>query len=273
MFSLLTLVSGCTRNRQDGAPWFARNVQSIPNAVPKIEPLSRYGNPPHYQVRGKRYQVLTSAQGFQETGLASWYGTKFHGRRTSSGEPYDLYAMTAAHKSLPLPTYIKVKNLSNQREVIVKVNDRGPFIGERILDLSFAAAKKLDLYTTGTAKVQITALNPKSWQGPSAPVVNSQPLAQFTPIYLQLGAFSVQANAEQFAKRATEALPEVNHLVKISQARPGVPSTLYHVRLGPVDSKSLADKLIAQCHKANLGQPKIVNHVELDPSFTKEPLA
>jgi rare lipoprotein A len=142
---------------QDGAPpgppprWFKA-------VIPKAEPLSRYGNPSTYTVRGKTYHVMKSARGYHVRGLASWYGTKFHRKRTSSGEPYNMYELTAAHKTLPLPTYLRVKNLDNGRETIVKVNDRGPFHSDRILDLSYGAAVKLGLFPGGVAHVELTAI-------------------------------------------------------------------------------------------------------------------
>lgn len=145
----------------DGAPLNPLCIHNIPDAKPKLEPLSRYGNPATYEVFGKTYHVLKKTQhGDTQKGMASWYGTKFHGRRTSSGEPYDLYSMTAAHKNLPLPTYVSVKNLKNNREIIVKVNDRGPFVGDRIIDLSYAAAKKLGVFEHGTAPVSVTVIDP-----------------------------------------------------------------------------------------------------------------
>lgn len=135
-----------------------KDIKKIPDAVPIIEPKSKYGNPPSYVVFNKKYRVLASSDGYKEKGLASWYGTKFHGYRTSSGELYDMYKMTAAHKTLPLPTYVQVKNLANGKKVIVKINDRGPFHSNRILDLSYAAAVKLDILRTGTAKIEVTAI-------------------------------------------------------------------------------------------------------------------
>ena len=135
-------------------------AHAMPDAVPVAEPRSRYGNPKTYEVMGERYFVLNSAAGYKEQGRASWYGTKFHGRRTSSGEPYDMYQMTAAHKTLPLPTYVRVTRKSNGRSVIVRVNDRGPFHTGRIIDLSYAAAARLDLLKEGSAEVVVEALEP-----------------------------------------------------------------------------------------------------------------
>lgn len=123
-------------------------------------PRSKYGNPESYEVYGKTYHVLPTARGYSERGQASWYGEDFHGKRTSSGEPYNMHAMTAAHKTLPLPTYVRVTNLQNRREVIVRVNDRGPFHDDRIIDLSFAAATELGVVRNGTAEVEVTTVDP-----------------------------------------------------------------------------------------------------------------
>jgi rare lipoprotein A len=144
------------------------SAHAMPDAVPVAEPRSRYGNPKTYEVMGERYFVLGSAEGYREHGRASWYGTKFHGRRTSSGEPYDMYQMTAAHKTLPLPTYVRVTRRSNGRSVVVRVNDRGPFHTGRIIDLSYAAAARLDLLKEGSAEVVVEALAPGAVAAPPA---------------------------------------------------------------------------------------------------------
>jgi rare lipoprotein A len=133
---------------------------SVPDAVPRIEPRAQHGNPPFYDVFGKRYYVLSSSVGYWERGVASWYGPGFHKVRTSIGEPYDMYAMTAAHKTLPLPAYVRVTNLQNGRSVVVRVNDRGPFVGNRIIDLSYTAAAKLDMLRNGTAMVDVRSIDP-----------------------------------------------------------------------------------------------------------------
>jgi rare lipoprotein A len=135
-------------------------LNATADAVPRIEPRSTSGNPPFYDVAGHRYVVLASANGYVERGVASWYGTEFHGLRTSTGEPYDMFAMTAAHKTLPLPCYARVTNLANGRSVVVRINDRGPFVANRIIDLSYTAALKLDMIRNGTAFVQVEALTP-----------------------------------------------------------------------------------------------------------------
>jgi len=168
LIALPLLISGCGTlpngasffSQQDSAPAHPVDVSNVANAIPRVEPHSRYGNPASYVVFGQRYYVKKSSRNHIERGVASWYGTKFHGRRTSSGEPYDMLAMTAAHKSLPLPTYAEVTNLENGRKIIVKINDRGPFKKNRIIDLSYAAAIKLDITKAGTGLVEVRAIDP-----------------------------------------------------------------------------------------------------------------
>lgn len=146
----------------------------IPDAVPRVEPLSRSGNPASYHVRGKRYFTKKTSAGHVERGLASWYGKQFHGRKTSSGERYDMYGMTAAHKTLPLPTYVQVTNVENGRTAVVKVNDRGPFHGPRVIDLSYSAAKKLGVIQKGTAMVEVRAIDASRPSGDSGPFLASK---------------------------------------------------------------------------------------------------
>jgi len=138
------------------------NLANVSNAIPKVEPKSRMGNPKSYKVFDKTYTVMQSSKGYRERGIASWYGSKFHGFKAANGETYDIYAMTAAHKTLPLPTYVKVTNLNNKRNIIVKVTDRGPF-NSRIIDLSYVAAAKLDILKKGIERVEIQAIDPISY--------------------------------------------------------------------------------------------------------------
>ena len=190
----------------DGMPTNSQvNIGAIPDAVPVATKLSSTGNKP-YTVFGHRYQPLKDAQGYQQEGVASWYGTKFHGRKTSSGEPYNMYAMSAAHRTLPLPSYLRVTNLRNQRSVIVKVNDRGPFVDTqtRIIDLSYVAAAKLGIVATGTARVRL--------EGVTTDTENQRPLNLIPPApvsgetsYLQMGAFSERENAVQLFNRGAKA--------------------------------------------------------------------
>lgn len=175
------------KNRHDGPPTaseYHSKQKGAKAVIPKVEPRSRYGNPDSYDVLGKTYHVLPSAKAFKQEGLASWYGTKFHSKLTSSGEPYDMYELTAAHKTLPLPTYVKVKNQDNGKELVVKVNDRGPFHEGRIIDLSYAAAQALGVVKHGVAHVIIEAV-----------ALNNAVDPMF---YLQVAAFHTQNSAEQF---------------------------------------------------------------------------
>jgi rare lipoprotein A len=162
----LVLMSACASGDQPDGPGSRFGVYKKVETVRNL-PKSRTGNMPQYTVFGKQYKVMDSAEGFAEEGIASWYGSKFHGRKTSSGEVYDMYAMTAAHKHLPLPTFVRVTDVDSGREIVVKVNDRGPFVGDRIIDLSFAAAKAMNMTERGTANVRIVALS-SHLPGPAA---------------------------------------------------------------------------------------------------------
>jgi rare lipoprotein A len=211
--------------------------------VARAEPLSKYGNPESYVVFGKRYYTLKSASGFVERGIASWYGQKFHGRKTSSGEIYDMYQMTAAHKQLPLPTWVEVRNLDNGRSAVLRVNDRGPFHGNRIIDLSYAAALKLGFADAGTAFVEVRAIEPGLPQtGKPAPPPEAEPeLAPASGIFIQVGAFQQRGNAESLAARirpAVQAPVEIRAIESRGQ-------TLYRVQVGPVATVDMADAIVA----------------------------
>lgn len=190
--------------------------------VPVNAPLSRYGNPGAYHVNGHTYEVMTTSSGYRTRGLASWYGTKFHSRRTSSGEDYDMYALTAAHKTLPIPCYVKVKNLDNGRVAIVKVNDRGPFHEGRVIDLSYAAAAKLGLFPKGTANVEIEALT----------TTNGAHQAHY---YLQAGAFVSEQLANALQNKLARLSPSPVFVEKYQQR--------FLVRVGPFANKQMADSL------------------------------
>lgn len=204
---------------QDGAPTKLRHI-SFKEPVPSKEPLSRYGNISEYSVDGRSYQVMRSSTGYKARGIASWYGTKFHKQRTSSGEPYNMYVMSAAHKTLPLPTYVRVKNLNNGKVAIVKVNDRGPFHSNRIIDLSYAAALKLGIFPKGTAPVEIETL--------MGPAVKGQ-------YYLQAGAFNTEAMAKRLKEKLARITPSPVYVEHYKQH--------YIVRVGPFGSKNMADSL------------------------------
>jgi rare lipoprotein A len=241
----------------DSAPNRYVDHTRVANAVPKVEPRSKYGNPDSYIVQGKRYTVRKTATGFQQRGIASWYGTKFHGHRTSSGEPYNMYAMTAAHKTLPIPSYVEVTNLDNHRKIVVRVNDRGPFHEGRIIDLSYVAAKKLGITATGTGRVEIRAIDPRAQQTAStaavarpakavktALAVTPPPTASQTAgqLYLQVGAFTDRNNAAQLLNRLLTATREN---VLINRASAG-DENIYRVRIGPLDSAADAQQLQTQ---------------------------
>jgi rare lipoprotein A len=242
---------------------------TVPDAVPRIEPRARYGNPPFYDVFGKRYYVLSSSVGYWERGVASWYGPGFHKVRTSIGEPYDMYAMTAAHKTLPLPAYVRVTNLQNGRSVVVRVNDRGPFVGNRIIDLSYTAAAKLDMLRNGTAMVDVRSIDPtappvftaSTAPAPGAPAAvpqSSAPDASFTrsALFIQAGAFSDPANAERLAdKLRGGSLGKVFVRDDVIAGR-----RMYRVRIGPVPDVADFDRVVAALERAGINDA----HLALD---------
>lgn len=191
---------------------------------PVHAPLSRYGNPDAYRVNGHTYEVMTSSSGYRTRGLASWYGTRFHSKRTSSGEDYDMYALTAAHKTLPIPCYVRVKNLDNGRVAIVRVNDRGPFHEGRVIDLSYAAGAKLGLFPKGTAHVEIEALTTTRAKG-----------AHPAHFYLQAGAFSSAQLAQLLQKKLAKLSPSPVFIEKTQQH--------YLVRVGPFANRAMAESL------------------------------
>ena len=262
---LLALTAGCGGPQlveQDGPGATAVGAHT-PDAVPRPEPRSRYGNPESYKVLGQWYHPMKDSKGYRERGVASWYGTKFHGRRTSSGEPYDMYAMTAAHKTLPLPTYVRVTNLENGHSAVVKVNDRGPFHTGRIIDLSYAAARRLGVDRKGTAPVEVAALSPP---GPGADEAGAaagvQPsLESAGPpervLFLQVGAFSSRRNAELLRDRLKEhALDPVQIEAPADEGHPG----LYRVRIGPLNSTEAVDQVAERLKALGTTEYRIVSN-------------
>jgi rare lipoprotein A len=264
---LVLALAGCQSPRrggfyQDDGPGGAPppvEVSRIPDAVPKPEPRSRGGNRP-YTVMGRSYVPLSDARGYRERGVASWYGQKFHGRQTSNGETYDMYAMSAAHKTLPLPSYVRVRNLENGRSAIVRVNDRGPFLHNRLIDLSYAAASKLGIAGTGTGLVEVEAVEPGTAQAanepPAAPerkpLVEVLPPAQAAPapagkpkLFVQAGAFAQWDNAETLRTRLERGgvRPIFTQSVLVP-LQPGAPAQrIYRVRVGPVANVEAADQV------------------------------
>ncbi len=273
------IVAGCGSvpvvSDQDGPP-SGRMGRLPPDAVPRPEPYSRYGNGPVYEVLGSRYTVLPSATGYQERGVASWYGQKFHGRLTSSREVYDMYEMTAAHKTLPLPTYVRVRNLENGRSIVVRVNDRGPFVHNRIIDLSYAAALRLDMVKDGTGLVEVTAITFDETSGdrPVREVTAAPPAAQQTiaePItepvaeqpvrnvhgerlFVQVGAFGERSNAERRLSLLS-GRGIANAFVHRDESGP---NTIFRVRIGPVTEVAQYDVLVEQLESIGIGDPWLV---------------
>jgi rare lipoprotein A len=262
---------------------------SVPDVIPRNEPRSRNGNPPFYDVMGKRYFVLSSSVGYVERGVASWYGPGFHKVRTSTGEPYDMYGMTAAHKTLPLPAYVRVTNLQNGRSIVVRVNDRGPFVGNRIIDLSYTAAAKLDMLRNGTAMVEVRSLEPASQSepltAPSVAPLSASPItaaaeapapaspspppqavseagggASAVPVpralFIQAGAFSDPQNAA----RLTQKLRGGGYGNVFVRDNEIAGRRMYRVRIGPVPSVAEFDRIVAALERVGIDDA----HLALD---------
>ena len=232
----------------DGPPQTSIDLTKVKDAVPRSEPLSATGNKP-YVVFGKTYVPLKSNKGFRQKATASWYGKKFHGKRTSSGETYDMYKMTAAHTVLPIPSYAQVTNLNNGRSIIVKVNDRGPFKHNRVIDLSYAAALKLDVVRSGTGQVEIIAIGENTPTSQKESVVSAEAQA-----FIQLGAYSNQDTAYRLQQRLqSDGYPDVavNRVVQRGL-------NLYRVRLGPLEKAGDVDFLLADLHHAGYNDAHII---------------
>ncbi len=285
---LALLVAGCSvtpppstppeeDDDRDYGPDVAPDLSHVREPEPRNEARSRYGNPASYQVFGQTYYVMDDVmEEFEEEGLASWYGKKFHGRRTSSGEPYDMYAMTAAHKELPIPIYVRVTRVDNGKSIVVRVNDRGPFAAGRIIDLSYAAAQRLDMVEEGTTRVRIRTLSrpydpddePRQASAqPPAPDVqpsrngNVRTAAstrmpgevQVENWYLQAAAFSERTNADAFKMRLTamDLAPVTIHTDNDGPAR-------YRVRMGPLESRDEVNRLSEKLRERGMGDRHMV---------------
>ncbi|MEW6983343.1 septal ring lytic transglycosylase RlpA family protein [Colwelliaceae bacterium 6471] len=243
--SLSLLVSCSSQNgryqqKHDSTPVRLPSGSELLDAIPRPESYSRGGNK-DYQVRGKGYQVLKSANGFSQTGTASWYGKKFHGHLTSNGEIYNMYSMSAAHKNLPLPTYVKVTNLENNKSVIVRVNDRGPFHQDRIIDLSYSAAYKLDMLKTGTAHVSLTAITdfsvkPMIKAPHQTAVTKSEPSDNLTANFIQVFA----TRSIDVAKNTANALSSLYQHNVIWPQQDGI----FRVQIGPINEPDKLEDIL-----------------------------
>jgi len=234
------------------------NLEAIPDATPKPEPLHKFANRP-YAVLGQTYTPDTSGKPYQTRGIASWYGKKFHGQRTSSGETYDMYGMTAAHPTLPIPSYVRVTSAQNGKSVIVRINDRGPFHADRVIDLSYTAAHKLGIVQNGSGLVEVESIDPAQWT-PAPPVAIAAtekpqplPVAEGESYWLQLGAFGVQANAEQLLAQLKAELGALGESVSIHAAE-----GLYRLRAGPFKSSAEAGDMAAQLQRLTNIQPVLL---------------
>ncbi|MFD2166046.1 septal ring lytic transglycosylase RlpA family protein [Thalassotalea euphylliae] len=246
-----SMQSGRYQQTHDSTPSRLPSASELRDATPRFEPKSRGGNK-HYTVRGKYYEVMDNAVGFTETGIASWYGNKFHGHLTSNGEIYDMYGMSAAHKHLPLPTYVKVTNLANQQSVIVRVNDRGPFHQSRVIDLSYSAAYKIGMLKTGTANVKIEAITKPIVK----PVIEPQVIASSEPnitrplttteqdnnIFIQVFATRNKVVAQNTAA-ALSSLYQQNVIFPEENG-------IYRVKMGPFEESFDTSELVASLRRS-----------------------
>ncbi len=290
LIGVLILLNACSTTRKDGPPLYDVDVSKIPDAVPKVESPSKYGNLASYRVFGKQYHVMHSSKNYEAQGIASWYGTKFHAQRTSSGERYNMLAMTAAHKTLPLPTYVQVTNLKNGKKIIVKVNDRGPFESNRLIDLSYVAAKKLGMLGHGTTYVDVKAIDPTHYDkntfdnpirtqdfyiadnGVKTPASentlhyasnsrHSHPtrLAHHrsrSAVYLQVGAFKNKVLAEHMKSRVGRMVSSPIKVTRLARSK-----QLYHVQIGPIKDVSTAQHITQQLKAAGLSSKQTLEEV------------
>jgi len=289
---MLASLSGCQSGDsfarlKDSGPGHEVDVSQLADAVPRVDPITIAGNKNPYTVNGRTYQLMPSAKGYSEEGMASWYGNKFHGRKTSNGETYSMYGMTAAHKTLPIPAYVRVTNLANGRQIIVRVNDRGPFHAGRIIDLSYAGAKKLGYHQHGTARVRVDAIDPANFQrnSVSVPTLSEQvnKLEQIQPLlavssvaplmplvaapvaakkpaaqpFLQVGVYSSMSSAKQLQEQLSAITT-----YPVSVRRFGeIKTPVFKVWIGPIVDQLQMVALREQLIEQGRHKPFVVNAV------------
>jgi rare lipoprotein A len=259
---VLSSLVACAGNAPRQSAPLARQPASEPStASPMQPPRSQRGNPPFYDVLGKRYHVLPTSAGYVQRGVASWYGRDFHGLATSSGEVYNMHAMTAAHTTLPLPTWVEVTNLANGKRVVVKVNDRGPFVDDRLIDLSYAAATALDMVQRGTTRVEVRAVAPPLDAYRTEGTTAAAPATSVTPgaavaaerMFLQIGAFAEVENAERLVARLRASGFMNSTVVSEPNER-----RLHRVWLGPVRDSVEFDALDARLRAIGVSGSRLV---------------
>ncbi len=271
---LLALLAGCASSpsvkqplpnagryqiAQDRAPTRMLDPSEIEEVEPTAVTRTMAGNRSPYEVLGKRYTVMSTEEGYFERGVASWYGEKFHGHKTSNGETFDMYKVSAAHKSLPIPSFLRVTNLDNNRSIIVRVNDRGPFHGDRIIDLSYAAAVKLGYADRGTARVELEAIvvnTDKPSERRQQPQLARVGSGKIADQYLQVGAYSQRESAQEVAQQLRSLTRQP---VRIEEVISSQGQRLHRVRIGPLNDLAEVDSLKARVASANLGTPYTVS--------------
>lgn len=241
---------------KDSGPEREVDTSHVPDAVPRHEVRTVAGNKNPYTVLGKTYYLLEDESSYKERGKASWYGKKFHGRRTSNGEIYDMYAMTAAHKTLPIPSYVRVTHVQSGKSVVVRVNDRGPFHSDRIIDLSYAAAQRIGILNAGTGLVDVEIVLPSD--APPVPLKAADttvvPGSKLPPnTHLQIGAFSSESSAKQFAAQVSGHL---TYPVIIRRSQTGKP--VYRVRVGPITDARDLQQVRHDVKKLNIPEAHVV---------------
>jgi rare lipoprotein A len=245
---------------KDGTPPFRAEILTMPEALPRPEPVTQAGNKSPYSVLGSTYRVTPVRPGFRERGLASWYGTKFHGQYTSNGEPYDVYTMTAAHKTLPIPCYVRVTNLENGRRLVLRVNDRGPFHDGRVMDLSYAAAYRLGYADKGTALIEYEVLDPNApeWLAKRRAVAGDARVAAAQPAvrktYLQAGAFRSMDGARSLQQTLASLLGQDVSIHRSSASA----DPWFRVRVGPLESTEALHDAQRRLAAVSLGAAQVV---------------